>query len=42
MTDSGAHIWISLSPDFRNWGGHKLLLDAWIFGPEAPYAEYGS
>ena len=28
MTDSGAHIWISFSPDLRNWGGHKLLLQA--------------
>ena len=28
MTDSGAHIWISFSPDLRNWGGHKLVLPA--------------
>ena len=28
MTDLGAHIWISYSPDLRNWGGHKLLLQA--------------
>ena len=28
MTDSGAHIWISFSPDLRNWGSHKLLLPA--------------
>ena len=28
MTDSGAHIWISFSPDLTNWGGHKLLLPA--------------
>lgn len=28
MTDSGAHIWISYSPDLRNWGGHKLVLAA--------------
>ena len=28
MTDSGAHIWISFSPDLRNWGSHKLLLRA--------------
>ena len=27
-TDSGAHIWISYSPDLRNWGGHKLMLQA--------------
>jgi len=26
MADSGAHIWISYSPDLRNWGGHKLVL----------------
>jgi predicted GH43/DUF377 family glycosyl hydrolase len=28
MTDSGAHVWISYSPDLRNWGGHKLMLPA--------------
>ena len=28
MTDSGAHIWMSLSPDLRNWGDHKLVLQA--------------
>jgi predicted GH43/DUF377 family glycosyl hydrolase len=28
MTDSGAHIWISFSPDLRHWGGHKLVLRA--------------
>jgi predicted GH43/DUF377 family glycosyl hydrolase len=28
MTDSGAHIWISYSPDLRNWGGHKQVLQA--------------
>jgi predicted GH43/DUF377 family glycosyl hydrolase len=28
MHDSGAHVWISYSPDLRNWGGHKLLLHA--------------
>ncbi len=28
MTDSGAHIWISYSPDLHNWGGHKLVLPA--------------
>ena len=27
-TDSGAHVWISYSPDLRNWGGHKLILPA--------------
>jgi len=24
----GTHIWISFSPDLRNWGGHKLMLQA--------------
>src|SRR5512134_3771890 len=24
MADSGAHIWISTSPDLRNWGHHEL------------------
>jgi predicted GH43/DUF377 family glycosyl hydrolase len=28
MTDLGAHIWISFSPDLRNWGGHRLVLTA--------------
>jgi predicted GH43/DUF377 family glycosyl hydrolase len=28
VTDSGAHIWISMSPDLRNWGTHKLILVA--------------
>lgn len=28
VTDRGAHIWISYSPDLRNWGGHKLVLQA--------------
>jgi predicted GH43/DUF377 family glycosyl hydrolase len=28
MHDMGAHIWISYSPDLRNWGGHKLMLAA--------------
>jgi len=26
--NSGSHIWISFSPDLRNWGGHKLVLRA--------------
>ncbi|MBL8684731.1 MAG: hypothetical protein JNK05_36480 [Myxococcales bacterium] len=26
MHESGAHIWMSFSPDLRNWGGHKLVL----------------
>ena len=28
VTDSGAHVWLSFSPDLRNWGGHKLVLPA--------------
>ena len=28
MTDLGAHIWSSFSPDLKNWGGHKLVLRA--------------
>jgi predicted GH43/DUF377 family glycosyl hydrolase len=28
MTDAAANIWISYSPDLRNWGGHKLVLQA--------------
>ena len=28
MTDVGAHIWISYSPDLTNWGNHKLVLPA--------------
>jgi predicted GH43/DUF377 family glycosyl hydrolase len=28
MHDSGAHIWMSYSPDLRNWGGHRLILQA--------------
>jgi predicted GH43/DUF377 family glycosyl hydrolase len=27
-TPSGAHIWMSFSPDLRNWGNHKLVLRA--------------
>ncbi len=27
-TDSEGHIWVSFSPDLRNWGGHKLVLPA--------------
>ena len=26
VSDSGAHVWISYSPDLRNWGSHKLIL----------------
>lgn len=28
VTDDAAHIWISFSPDLRNWGGHKPMLMA--------------
>jgi predicted GH43/DUF377 family glycosyl hydrolase len=28
MYDSGAHIWISFSPDVRNWGRHQVMLPA--------------
>ncbi len=28
MHESGAHVWMSLSPDLRNWGSHKLVLKA--------------
>jgi predicted GH43/DUF377 family glycosyl hydrolase len=28
MHDSGSHIWMSYSPDLRNWGGHRLVLKA--------------
>ena len=28
VTDDAAHIWISYSPDLRNWGGHKPMLMA--------------
>jgi predicted GH43/DUF377 family glycosyl hydrolase len=28
MADSGAHIWMSASPDLRNWGHHELMLPA--------------
>jgi predicted GH43/DUF377 family glycosyl hydrolase len=27
-TATGAHIWISYSPDLQHWGGHKLVLRA--------------
>ena len=26
--DSGAHIWLSFSPDVRNWGTHQVMLPA--------------
>lgn len=28
VADSGAHVWVSFSPDLTNWGGHKLVLEA--------------
>ena len=28
LADSGAHVWVSFSPDLHNWGSHKLLLQA--------------
>lgn len=28
VTDGGAHVWVSFSPDLRNWGNHKLMLKA--------------
>ncbi len=28
ITNLGAHIWISYSPDLKSWGGHKLILQA--------------
>jgi len=28
MQDSGAHVWVSFSPDLRNWGTHQLMLPA--------------
>jgi predicted GH43/DUF377 family glycosyl hydrolase len=28
VTDTGAHVWMSFSPDLRNWGGHTLVLPA--------------
>lgn len=28
ITDSGAHIWMSYSPDLRNWGNHRLVMKA--------------
>ena len=27
-TDISANIWISFSPDLRNWGGHRIMLPA--------------
>ena len=28
VTPTGAHMWISYSPDLRYWGGHKVILEA--------------
>ena len=28
VSDTGAHIWLSFSPDLRNWGSHRLILQA--------------
>lgn len=28
MHESGSHIWMSFSPDLRNWGGRRLVLSA--------------
>jgi predicted GH43/DUF377 family glycosyl hydrolase len=28
VSDSGAHIWISYSPDLSSWGQHRLVLEA--------------
>jgi predicted GH43/DUF377 family glycosyl hydrolase len=28
ITDTGAHIWISYSPDLKNWGSHRMVLPA--------------
>jgi predicted GH43/DUF377 family glycosyl hydrolase len=28
LADSGAHVWVSFSPDLHNWGSHKLVLAA--------------
>lgn len=28
ISDSGAHVWISYSPDLRSWGQHRLVLEA--------------
>lgn len=28
VSDTGGHIWMSFSPDLRNWGSHRLILQA--------------
>ena len=32
MSPRGAHMWVSYSHDLRQWGGHKLILDARLGG----------
>jgi predicted GH43/DUF377 family glycosyl hydrolase len=47
ISDTGAHIWISYSPDLRSWGGHRLVLpsrhggwwDAYKIGLSPPLIE---
>jgi predicted GH43/DUF377 family glycosyl hydrolase len=28
IADSGAHVWVSYSPDLRSWGSHRMMLQA--------------
>lgn len=28
IADTGAHVWVSYSPDLRSWGGHRMMLTA--------------
>jgi predicted GH43/DUF377 family glycosyl hydrolase len=28
VTPTGAHMWVSYSPDLRHWGSHKVMLEA--------------
>jgi predicted GH43/DUF377 family glycosyl hydrolase len=28
MTNLGAHMWISYSPDLKHWGGHRVMMEA--------------
>lgn len=28
IAETGAHVWISYSPDLRSWGGHRMMLQA--------------
>jgi predicted GH43/DUF377 family glycosyl hydrolase len=32
VAEGGAHIWISYSPDLRNWGAHRIVLRARLGG----------